>query len=81
MNTRTDGTSHLPWTGAGIGLASTRQIVEQHGGTMEVHSEEGSGSTFTLRVPISGEPSPSADRPSPPARFIQNAEELAGNRG
>ena len=38
--------------GAGIGLSGARQIVEQHGGSIEVHSVEGEGSTFTVRLPI-----------------------------
>ena len=38
--------------GAGIGMAVTRQIVEQHGGTVEAASELGRGSTFTLRLPL-----------------------------
>ncbi len=38
--------------GMGIGLASVRQIVEQHGGTVTVDSQEGAGSTFTVRLPL-----------------------------
>jgi PAS domain S-box-containing protein len=38
--------------GTGIGLAGARQIVEQHGGTISVASEEGVGSTFTVRLPM-----------------------------
>ncbi len=38
--------------GTGIGLAGSRQIVEQHGGTISVTSKEGEGSTFTLRLPL-----------------------------
>lgn len=46
--------------GTGIGLAGAKQIVEQHGGMIEVASEEGAGSTFTIRLPL---PSAEADVP------------------
>jgi signal transduction histidine kinase len=38
--------------GTGLGLASVRQIIEQHGGSIDVESVEGHGSTFTLRLPV-----------------------------
>jgi signal transduction histidine kinase len=41
-------------SGTGIGLATIRDIVEQHGGTITVDSCQGSGSTFTIRLPMSG---------------------------
>ena len=39
-------------SGTGIGLASVRQVIEQHGGAISVHSREGEGSTFIVRLPI-----------------------------
>ncbi len=38
--------------GTGIGLASARQVVEQHGGAITVASQEGVGSRFTIRLPL-----------------------------
>src|SRR5579883_404785 len=40
--------------GSGIGLAMTYRIVQMHNGQIEVESEVGKGTTFTLRVPASG---------------------------
>ncbi len=39
--------------GIGLGLAVTRTLVEGHGGTIEAESEEGKGSTFTVKLPLS----------------------------
>jgi signal transduction histidine kinase len=39
-------------SGTGIGLASARQIVEQHGGEIVLESAEHAGSVFTMRLPL-----------------------------
>ncbi|MDB5046121.1 MAG: response regulator, partial [Deinococcus sp.] len=38
--------------GTGIGLALVQEIVELHGGQVEAQSQEGHGTTFTVRVPF-----------------------------
>lgn len=41
--------------GTGLGLPTSRRIVEEHGGRITVHSEPGRGSDFTIMVPTLAE--------------------------
>jgi signal transduction histidine kinase len=44
----------LNYGGLGLGLYITRQIVQAHGGTIEVESRLGAGSIFTVEIPRKG---------------------------
>lgn len=40
--------------GLGLGLALTRRVIEEHGGTVQVQSTPGQGSTVLLSLPLGG---------------------------
>ncbi|MBA4348980.1 MAG: hypothetical protein C0415_03200 [Thermodesulfovibrio sp.] len=40
--------------GPGLGLTFTQRIIQEHKGTISVESEQGKGSTFTVRLPVKG---------------------------
>lgn len=46
---RAESSTGIPGTGIGLNLA--RNLVEAHGGSINVQSREGEGSTFTVRLP------------------------------
>jgi two-component system, OmpR family, sensor histidine kinase SenX3 len=63
--------------GTGLGLSIVKHIAQNHGGDVRVWSVEGSGSTFTLRLPLFSPASGSVRRPAldEPADRV---DELAG---
>jgi signal transduction histidine kinase len=53
--------------GTGLGLWITYNIVEQHGGRIDLATEPGVGTTFTITLPVRkpDDPAPTAVRPAP----------------
>jgi signal transduction histidine kinase/HAMP domain-containing protein len=57
-----DGTTSRRYGGTGLGLAICREVAARLGGEVTVHSELGTGSTFSLHLPLTqhGGPPPRA---------------------
>jgi signal transduction histidine kinase len=52
--------------GTGLGLAIVKHVATNHGGSVTVWSEEGLGSTFTLRIPLVARATDAADAQGDP---------------
>src|SRR5678809_1422883 len=48
---RVDKARSREFGGTGLGLSIVKTLAEAHGGRVEVHSEVGRGSLFTIRLP------------------------------
>jgi two-component system sensor histidine kinase SenX3 len=53
--------------GTGLGLAIVKHVASNHGGSVGVWSEEGLGSTFTLRIPLDATTSVAVDSSKGPS--------------
>jgi signal transduction histidine kinase len=45
-----------PTKGTGLGLSICYSIIKDHGGTIEIDSEKGKGTRFTIKIPVEGSP-------------------------
>ena len=61
---RSDASRERP--GSGLGLAIAKAVTDAHGGTIEVNSRPGAGTTFTIRIPTAPPEIPPEPAPAPP---------------
>jgi two-component system OmpR family sensor kinase len=62
---RGDSSRHRQSGGSGLGLAIVASIVAAHGGTSEVISALGEGTTIRIRLPLTADPRSVRERPAP----------------
>jgi signal transduction histidine kinase len=71
--------------GLGMGLFVARALVQAHGGSIDVESAEGVGSTFTVKLPLDGDhASTRATMPAEPPKTIAsstNASAMSASEG
>jgi len=57
-------TTKAPGKGMGLGLFLTRDVVERVGGTLEIESQPGAGTTALVRLPAGAQPRPTRALPT-----------------
>jgi signal transduction histidine kinase len=72
-----DDSSRRKFQGMGIGLALVKELVEVKGGKVSVASQEGQGTTFTIRLPYLKAPPPSA-APAEPSSSVPASQPSGG---
>ncbi|MDF9828806.1 ATP-binding protein [Parabacteroides sp. PF5-6] len=80
----TSDAEHIGQIGSGIGLALSKQLIEEAGGTIGVASTVGKGTEFTLSLPVSNVQIPdeeredlSSEEPDIPLVELDNSEDDA----
>jgi two-component system NtrC family sensor kinase len=58
--------------GTGLGLSIAYKIIEKHGGKIEVQSQVGRGTEFTITLPVSGSAQPMAPKQSVNSPFADS---------
>jgi signal transduction histidine kinase/CheY-like chemotaxis protein len=72
-------TTKPPEAATGLGLSVVRSVVENHGGTVDVFTQEEEGTTFTLLFPVAGrDPAQRASTapPTTPSRMVGGSETI-----
>jgi two-component system, sensor histidine kinase ChiS len=69
-----DGSTARKYSGTGLGLSLVKELVELHGGKIQIDSEVGNGATFWFWLPITEPPSEAARQVSAMARSCRFAD-------
>jgi two-component system sensor histidine kinase SenX3 len=78
---RVDSARSRATGGTGLGLAIVKHISANHGGDVTVWSEEGRGSTFTIRLPAAADRTSGSNPGEPRAEGDPTAYQHAPQQG